>query len=94
MNLTARAKLLLIVSGFLLPIAASVATYVFFRPQATGNYGEWGTAVAATSSARADHNGIGRYPLYFDANPPLNNESTAARSYSPQIEYPASVGWV
>jgi cytochrome oxidase Cu insertion factor (SCO1/SenC/PrrC family) len=40
MNLTARAKLLLIVSGFLLPIAASVATYVFFRPEPTGNYGE------------------------------------------------------
>lgn len=40
MRLTPRAKLFLIVSGFLLPIAASVATYVFFRPDASANYGE------------------------------------------------------
>ncbi|HEX3061344.1 MAG TPA: hypothetical protein VHP55_01690, partial [Usitatibacter sp.] len=38
--ITPRAKLFLIAGGFLLPIAASIATYVFFRPQATGNYGE------------------------------------------------------
>jgi len=51
MTLTPRAKLLLIVSGFLVPIAASVATYVFFRPQATGNYGELVSPPEAISAA-------------------------------------------
>jgi cytochrome oxidase Cu insertion factor (SCO1/SenC/PrrC family) len=51
MKVTARAKLLLIVSGFLLPIAASVATYVFFRPQASGNYGELISPPEAISAA-------------------------------------------
>jgi len=51
MKLTPRAKLFLIVSGFLLPIVASVATYVFFRPQATGNYGELLSPPEAISAA-------------------------------------------
>ena len=51
MTLTPRAKLFLIVSGFLLPIAASIATYVFFRPQATGNYGELLSPPEAISAA-------------------------------------------
>lgn len=51
MKLTPRAKLFLIVSVFLLPIAASVATYVFFRPQPTGNYGELISPPEAISAA-------------------------------------------
>lgn len=51
MKLTPRAKLLLIASVFLLPIAASVATYVFVRPEPTGNYGELLLPPEAISSA-------------------------------------------
>lgn len=51
MKLTPRAKLLLIVSGFLAPIVASVATYVFFRPEPTGNYGELLAPPEAISAA-------------------------------------------
>jgi cytochrome oxidase Cu insertion factor (SCO1/SenC/PrrC family) len=40
LKLTPRAKLLLIAAGFLAPIAASIATYVFLRPEPTANYGE------------------------------------------------------
>lgn len=40
MKVGPRAKLLLIFSIFLLPIAASVITYRFFRPQPTANHGE------------------------------------------------------
>ena len=40
MKLSPRAKLLLLVSLFLLPIAASLTAYFFFRPAATANYGE------------------------------------------------------
>jgi len=40
MKLTPRAKLLLVMACFLAPIAASVAAYVFFRPEPTANYGE------------------------------------------------------
>ena len=40
LKLTPRAKLLLIAAGFLAPIAASIAAYVFLRPEPTGNYGE------------------------------------------------------
>src|SRR6185312_3843772 len=51
MNLTPRAKLILIASGFLVPIVASVATYVFFRPEPPGNYGELLTPPEAISAA-------------------------------------------
>lgn len=40
MKLSPRAKLLLIMSVFALPIVASVTAYRFFRPQPAGNYGE------------------------------------------------------
>jgi hypothetical protein len=40
MKLSPRAKLLLLVSVFLLPIAASFTAYFFFPPSATANYGE------------------------------------------------------
>jgi cytochrome oxidase Cu insertion factor (SCO1/SenC/PrrC family) len=40
MNLSSRVKLLLIASGFALPIAASFLAYHFLRPEPTGNYGE------------------------------------------------------
>lgn len=40
MRLTPRAKLLLLVALFLLPIAASVVAYLFIRPAPTANYGE------------------------------------------------------
>ena len=40
MKLSPRAKLLLLVSIFLLPIAASLTAYFFFPPPATANYGE------------------------------------------------------
>ena len=40
MTLSPRAKLLLIALLFALPIIASTITYHFFRPAATGNYGE------------------------------------------------------
>ena len=40
MTFSPRAKLLLIVSLFLLPIAASLTAYFFFPPPATANYGE------------------------------------------------------
>ena len=40
MKLGSRAKLLLIVAGFALPIAASYVAYYFTRPGPTGNYGE------------------------------------------------------
>ena len=36
----ARLKLVVIMALFALPIAASLVTYHFFRPEATGNYGE------------------------------------------------------
>jgi cytochrome oxidase Cu insertion factor (SCO1/SenC/PrrC family) len=40
MRLTPRAKLLLLVSLFMLPIVASLVAYRFFRPEPTANYGE------------------------------------------------------
>jgi len=40
MALAPRAKLLLIVAGFALPIAASLFAYFFLHPQPTANYGE------------------------------------------------------
>ncbi|HZZ94046.1 MAG TPA: hypothetical protein VFE23_15915 [Usitatibacter sp.] len=40
MTLGARAKLALILGGFALPIAASLAVYTFGRPRPTANYGE------------------------------------------------------
>jgi len=40
MKLTSRAKLLLVAACFLAPIVASIAAYVFFRPEPTANYGE------------------------------------------------------
>ncbi|MGZ5046894.1 MAG: SCO family protein [Usitatibacter sp.] len=40
MKLSARAKLLLIMGLFALPIVASITAYRFFRPQPTANYGE------------------------------------------------------
>ena len=40
MKLSPRAKLLLIVAIFMLPIAASLTAYFFFPPSATANYGE------------------------------------------------------
>jgi cytochrome oxidase Cu insertion factor (SCO1/SenC/PrrC family) len=40
MKLSPRAKLLLIVGVFALPIAASLTVYRFFPPEATANYGE------------------------------------------------------
>ena len=40
MSLSPRVKLLLIASGFALPILASLLAYHFLRPEPTGNYGE------------------------------------------------------
>ena len=40
MSLSPRVKLLLIASGFALPIVASFLAYHFLRPEPTGNYGE------------------------------------------------------
>ena len=40
MTLGPRAKLLLLVSVFALPMIASYVAYMFFRPEATANYGE------------------------------------------------------
>ncbi len=40
MSLSPRAKLLLIMLGFALPILLSFVVYYFARPEATGNYGE------------------------------------------------------
>lgn len=57
MKLTPRAKLLLVFACFLAPIAASIAVYVFFRPEPTANYGELllpPEAVTARALARVD----------------------------------------
>jgi hypothetical protein len=39
-KISARTKLVLIIAGFALPIAASYLAYHFLRPAPTGNYGE------------------------------------------------------
>lgn len=57
MKLTPRAKLLLIVAGFALPIVASYVAYYFYRAAPTGNYGE-----LLLPPARITSQPFGRFP--------------------------------
>ena len=60
MSLSPRVKLLLIASGFALPIVASFLAYHFLRPDPTGNYGELllpPRQVTAQRFEKPDHQG-------------------------------------
>jgi cytochrome oxidase Cu insertion factor (SCO1/SenC/PrrC family) len=54
MKLSPRAKLLLLMSLFALPIAASLVTYRYFPPEASANYGELLLPPAAITSQPFD----------------------------------------
>ncbi len=57
----ARLKLVVIMALFALPIAASLVTYHFFRPEATGNYGELLVPPASITTAQFKRAGGGAF---------------------------------